>query len=621
MPELTRLPSIDAPDIHTLSIKDLRGVDFTSSVVSEKRSCYSLNMIRDTPGSVRKRMGYRTLRTYSAQINGIHFMGDELLIHSGTVLYKDSDQSVLYSGMANTRSWSLRFDGKLYLWDGAQYLVCGNTGSAGTLEVRTVESIAYVPRVTIGRAPNGGGQSYDAVNMLSKKRTDSFLGTAGATVYQLSFTNLDAEPVTAQVRNASGEWIDKAEGTDFSVNRTTGAVTFTSAPGTSPVEGEDNVRITCSVTNAEYQGRINKCRFSIAYGVEAASDRIFMSGNADRKNYIYYSQINDPTYMGDLWYCVLGQEHSPVTGFSIIDRQLAVHKLDDDNERNIFLIYGTLSEESDPEFRITNIIQGRGAISPFTFGYVKEPIFLTQLGIYATTPLEYNSERYVQNRSYFINKPLLEETALSDAHACVHKDFYLLAVGGKVYVLDSLVTTQDKTMRSNYYYEAFVWDNVPARVIYSNDNRLLFGDAQGKLYEFYSDAESISSYNDDGEAIEARWDIDFSGNHFYLKKRAKFISVRMAAAPATSVDIYCRVRGVWQLIGQSLAKARYLSFAQLTFSKFSFSSDTNPRTIGKKIKVKKVDAVRFSFRNKEKNEPFGIYELALEFAESGYYKR
>ena len=617
MPELINLGRVSNPKTHVLSIKELRGVDLTSSIVSTKRSCYSINMIRDTPGSARKRMGYRKIQSYSGRINGVFFLRDILLIHAGTGLFNGPD--LVFDGLQDERSFGLRFGGKLYLWDGENYFVCENQEDG--LTVKTVASVAYVPQITISRAPNGGGESFDAVNMLTPKRTDSFLGTADATVYQLSFENIDDTPVTAEVRDENGEWQPKTEGTDFSVDRVAGKVTFTSAPGVSPVEGEDNVRITYAVTNEDYMNRVTKCRFSIAYGVAAASDRIFMSGNPQKGNYIFYSQLNDPSYMGDLWYGVLGQEHSPVTGFSIIDRQLAVHKLDDDNERNIFLMYGTLSEKNEPQFQITNIIQGKGAVSPFTFGYVKEPIFLTKLGIYATTPLEYNDSRYVQSRGYFIQDPLLDEPNLDQAYACTHKDFYLLAINGRVYILDSLVTTQDKTMRSNYYYEAYVWDNVPARVIFSNNERLIFGDVSGNVYEFYTDYEDGQSYNDDGAPIKARWDIDFSGDDFYLKKRIKYIAVRMAAAPATSVDIYCRVRGIWSLIGQSLAKARYLAFSKLQFSKFIFSSDTNPRTIGKKIKVKKIDAVRFSFRNEELNEPFGIYEIALEFIENGYYRR
>ena len=52
----------------------------------------------------------------------------------------------------------------------------------------------------------------------------------------------------------------------------------------------------------------------------------------------------------------------------------------------------------------------------------------------------------------------------------------------------------------------------------------------------------------------------------------------------------------------------------------SFSGDTTPKTIGLKIKVKKVDKVRFRLEN-SRAEPFGIFEVAMEYAENGKYKR
>ena len=56
------------------------------------------------------------------------------------------------------------------------------------------------------------------------------------------------------------------------------------------------------------------------------------------------------------------------------------------------------------------------------------------------------------------------------------------------------------------------------------------------------------------------------------------------------------------------------------FSKLSFSPDTTPKTIPTKIKVKKVDKARFRFENDVLNEPFGLFDLAWEYVENGYYK-
>jgi len=64
----------------------------------------------------------------------------------------------------------------------------------------------------------------------------------------------------------------------------------------------------------------------------------------------------------------------------------------------------------------------------------------------------------------------------------------------------------------------------------------------------------------------------------------------------------------------------YFDFTHINWEKINFSTDNTPRTFGQKIKVKKVDKARFSLRNGALNEPFGLYMVAFEFTENGYYR-
>lgn len=89
----------------------------------------------------------------------------------------------------------------------------------------------------------------------------------------------------------------------------------------------------------------------------------------------------------------------------------------------------------------------------------------------------------------------------------------------------------------------------------------------------------------------------------------------------TSVRIWAQIRGVWKLIRDETGKTRYFKWSKITWSRFSWSSDQTPRTVGIKIKIKKVDKVIFKLQNDTLHEPFGFYALSLEFTEQGYYKR
>lgn len=600
-------------------IDEFLGVDFTNSPsnVDLKKSPNGVNMIRDVPGKVRKCMGYETIKTYDARINGAHFRhGDEeYLIHSGTKLYKG--ETALYSDMNDARSKSWQIEDNLYIVDGKTLLVYdGST-------VKKASDSAYIPTLTIAKAPSGGGEQYEPLNLLQPGFTELFAGTATDKTFQLSFSGLDSKAVQAWILNSSGDWVQKTEGTDFSVNRSTGSVTFTTAPGVSPVSGEDNVKITAFRTVAGYADRINKCKIGILFGVNGAADRIFLSGNPDYINYDWYCDYNNPLYWPDTGYATLGTAKSAIIGYSIINDRLAAHKDSMEDDRNVILREGDITD-NEPTFKIVNTLQGAGAVAPYSFAYLaNEPLFLTDLGIYAITPQDITGEKYSQNRSFFLNGKLLEEPNMSEAYACVYKDLYWLCLNNVAYILDGLQPLQtDKSLPyATRQYAGFYRTNLPARVMWVHDSRLYFGTTDGKVCRFFDDPESLQSYNDNGEPIHAIWDTpDFYGNLFYKNKTFRHLDVRLASAIATSIKIWVQKRGLWILIKEDNSTGRYFSFMSLVFSKLSFSPDTTPKTVPSKIKVKKVDKARFRFENDVLNEPFGLFDIALEYVENGYYK-
>ncbi len=244
---------------YSVTIDYFRGVDLLNSPsnVDESRSPAAPNMVRDQVGKVRKRMGYttRTTAPNGGRINGVHFLGQDRLVHAGTSLYRLSgtEWTELSGDMADALSKSFVFDGKLYLLDGAVYRVYdGET-------VQPVSQAAYVPTIIISRNPDGGGTSYEALNLIGTAWTESFLGKADVKEYQLTAVELSEEAVTAEILGADGEWVEKTEGTDFTVDRETGLVTFTTAPGASPVNGQDNVRITAHKAREGYADKIDHC--------------------------------------------------------------------------------------------------------------------------------------------------------------------------------------------------------------------------------------------------------------------------------------------------------------------------------------------------------------------------
>ena len=610
-------------------VETFRGVDLNNSPsnVDKSRSPAAPHMIRDQVGKVRKRMGYTTKATApeGAAIHGVHHLMDETLIHAGSKLYRlvkaaDGTWSLTEIGaMANSRSRSFVFDQKLYLLDGTTYQVYdGETLTA-------VADSAAVPTIIISRRPNGGGQSYEGLNLLGKKWTESFLGTKDDKTYQLTTKELSDDPVTAKVLDANGNWVDKVENTDFTVDRAKGTVTFTTAPGESPVTGQDNVQITACKVREGYLDAINKCTIAAVYGVGGSTDRVFLSGNGDKPGIDWYSSFEDPAFWPDTNYTKLVRDGGAVTGYAVLSNTLAAFINGASDERNVVVRGGTLDEDGDALFRISNTMIGQDAVAPDTFCRTdKEPLFLTDRGVFAITAEELTGEKYSQERSYYIGSALRAAQDRQSACACIYGDFYALALDGTIYLLDLQQKTYERNSPySSFQYECYYWPGIPATVLFLDGDALCFGTADGKLCRFGTNVDDVGGYNDDGLAIDAYWETsDFDGKIFFHVKTFTGLAVRLAAATNTGVVVYAQVRGIWKKVFSSGAKARYFDWNYIDFSKFTFSADRTPRTLFGKIKIKKADKVRFRLQNDVLNEPFGLYAFGLQFKEpGGNYKR
>lgn len=609
------------PPMGKINIDNFYGADLTNdpSNVSPTRSPECPNMIRTTAGKVGKRPGYATVTTYSAQgdgrINGVHFyQGTTVhkLVHTGVNIYKDS--TLLHSDMADTFSVSHQISGKLVIQDGKKMMIYD-----GSTLVEVTQT-GYIPTIIIAGSPTGGGVVLEPRNMVQPKVKYRAAGTVSDTIFQLPDNELDAAIVEVQKLNSGGGFDTLTENTDFSVNRTTGQVTFNTAPGVSPITGEDNLYFTYSKTISGYADKINKTNISILYGLNGARDRIFAAGS--EPNVDYYSQINDPTYWGEYWYSVIGQDSANIMGYSIIADKLATHKDDAENDTNVYLRRGTMVG-GEVAFLMDGAYQGSGVLAKMSMANLEnEPLFVsTDKTINAVTPSDVLGERFSQQRSYYLNGAL-ENESLTDAYACVWSQFYLLAVGDKVYILDGTQFFRERNDPfSHRQYAGFYWTNIGARVMWAEGEDLYFGTSLGEIKKFNAGTQR-TDYNDDGVAIPCYWDtVMDSGENFSMKKTYVYVALRLGAYTSTGVKIFGKIKGIWNLLRDYTAEANYFDFGDMDFSDFSFSTDTTPRTIGQKIKIKNVDKTQFRFENSNLNQPFELYESYVEFIQSGYYRK
>lgn len=601
-----------------LSVAEFRGVDLYNSPtnVSPSRSPEAPNMIRDVPGKVRKRMGYYKAAHYDGRINGVHRLVKEgaeyEVVHAGQKLYLND--TAVYEAMQDARSKAWQVGDALYILDGQTYLKFDGETAA------PVGETAYLPTIVISRQPAGGGVAHEGLNLIGRRWCESFLGNGTALVYQLSFDELDDDYVEVKTMTAADRWQTLEQDVHYSFDSALGTVTFTSGarPGMSPVDGADNVQITVQKTRPDYEARINRCDMSVLYGVGGAADRLFVTGSPEMPNHDWYSEMNDPGYFPAENYCVLGL-CTRIVGYSIIGEKLASHKSDDEDGRNIIIRQGILADGT-AAFPTVNALQGAGTVSGHTVAYLKtEPLFLSAGGICAVTPADTSGERYTQNRSYFINSALMAQPDQQEAVGVSYKDFYILALGGKLYVLDSLLKSYESgAPYSTHQYESYLLDGIDARVLYVREGQLRFGTPQGDIMAFYTDPEAPASYSDEGRPIEAYWDTPmFSGDSFYTRKGFKYLALKLRAAPNTGAEVFVQIKGLWSHLFGEFSRLRYFTFSALRFSQFTFSCDATPRAFGRRLSLPKTDKARFRFYNANLDEPFGLYNYALEFQQNG----
>ena len=511
------------------------------------------------------------------------------LIHSGTKIYSVNMGTLVATDLSVTMndsfSKSFQFGGNLYIVDGDNFWLYNGTTIAAVT--------GYIPTIIISRLYSGGGTLYEPVNLITPWRTERFLGDGTNKIYQLTATGIDADAIIVKSLQADGSFVTLALTTDYTVNASLGRVTFVTVKPT-PAAGVDNIYITYAKSIAAYADRIKHCTIGTVYGLAGAKDRLILSGNPSYRNTQWHSKVNDPTYWGDTYYTLVGRDDSSVINYSIVNDYLIAHKDSVISGQNAYMFSGELVS-SVFTLVATGSYMAEGAYSKHSFAsFENEPMYLTvNKKISAITPQDYSTERFSQERSYYLSS-LLETYATSDSYACIWGDFYVITGGEYLFILDSLQPVYERGEQySNRQYEGFYWKNVNARLVFDYLGTLYFGDSAGKIKRFSSVLDS-----DDAALITAYWETpELDGKSFADKKTFVYIGANLTA---DTLKVSSRIQGTW---------------AELV------SWTPTDDTIGSKIKIKNADRVQFRFENSTLDQTFNLRKIVVEYAEGGKYSK
>ncbi len=684
MPQLLDFGKVSSPEKRVLEITSFAGIDLSSAPfdIDKKRSPDAPNMMPDSHGNPIKRTGFEVFEHFGERINGVYKFGEHRIVHAGTKLYLDGE--LIRENLANEISDAQIIGNHLCLFDGKEALLVDENGAAPisekayvptvlisknadfaeketvlkgdgvtkefTIEHRCTEILsAKVDGVSTAvtllenkaifeTAPaenasillavkaiqEPGGRIKEEFNLLSPRWKESFLCSTGTEkIFTLSKSGLSQSAVAAKVMDENGNWQEKTEGTDFTVDRENGKITFISPVLKTPIEGMDNLIIEAEKDFEDYPDKINLCKRTIAFDSGGSANRLFVCGNPNEPFTDRWCAPNDPTYWPDTYYSVLGKRGSEIVGYSVIGNLLAAYMTDSKDGRSVVIRKPELDENKNAVFPIEKHLQGEEALAPKSFVFMeKEQLFLTARGVYAVTTENLSGEKYTQNRSFFINRALCAEKNLKDAFCAKWKSFYVIAVGNKLYLLDTAQRSFNSgEPLSAWQYECYLWTGIDARVLWEENGALCFGDSEGNICRFTKDSYSDMTSNGK-RPIEAFWTFpDFSGERFFRNKTVKTVAIQAAPYPRNRLRLEFFKDGKWNVLKEWSKEISYFAWNKIIWDDFTWSGNSKPRTLTIKAKIKKFDKCGFRITCDEPETAFGLYGFALEFSEKGRYKK
>lgn len=212
-----------------------------------------------------------------------------------------------------------------------------------------------------------------------------------------------------------------------------------------------------------------------------------------------------------------------------------------------------------------------------------------------------------------------------------------MCVNDHCYVLDGRSKSQDKYNNTDFLYESYYWENVPAKVFNVFKNELWFGDANGHLCKFNSDVVGRTKYcdngtanvNDGGEiymtggvAIPCKWStpLDDDDKPQYFKTLSKRGSqLTMLPYDRTSAKVTLIKDGeIKSELGVFYADIQ--NWEVVDFERFTFSSNDTAQDDFFKRKVKKYKRLQILVENDAIYEPFGILGITKTYTFNNFSK-
>ena len=534
-----------------------------------------------------KMYGYEEIYDPSAEVRAI-WIGklDEtdvnVYVAGGKVYNGDTELGAITDDATSI----FEFNKKLYFINGHEYKSWDGT---------TFGDVAgYIPKIKIATTPQGVGTDFEPINMLSDYRLVSFSADGTSTVYSLPETGISS--VTAKVNGTT---------TSVTVQSSAGTVTFSSAPA----QGVDNVEITYKKDNVptSLKAGITKNKYFQTYGL-ADDTRVFLYGNEDAKNRIYFSDLGngvpDVTYFPATNFIDVGSSNVAVTDISRQYDRLIVSK---ENEA----YYTTYDSITD--------ISGEAIITFPTYPLNKSHGMLAKgqgqlLDNYVTTVdasgiIQWlNTQSKDERNASIISERVSEWLQSRDVTKAITMDYqeekeYWLAIDDEVLVYNYA--------NSTFFTHKFA-DNVRSLFTYNGD--IYFGTDE-KVMKFN---RNLTTYN--GELIDAEWNGGFYDFDFeFRRKTMRILWITLKPQEKT----YMKVNYVTDRNAGTTDKEiqnQTLSYEYWNYADFTYNSGMMVKPFKVKLKAKKFAFLKLIIKSDKIDYRLIVDSISIQKAYGGFVK-
>jgi len=474
------------------------------------------------------------------------------------------------------------FNNILYIINGYEYKKYIGTGTIQTVT-------GYIPKTYIGCKPStGSGTAFEDINLLTGSKRVTFNGDTTST-YKLLEQNIDS------IDFVKVDGVTKTITTHYTVNLTTGIITFTS--GNIPAVGINNVEIEWTKGTGTRE-LVEKNRFAELFG-EASDNRVFLYGHTDninqRINSILADGIPSAEYFSATNIDLIGSSDFAITDIKQQQKSMLVFK---ENE-TYYSYYDIVNLDGVDivNFPIYKINDTRGNLPYGQSQLLNNKIYTIDTTLINWTTTQIVDERNMKEIGIRIQRDL-NNNDLSLAKTVDYQSKFemWISIGKQVWIYNYLLDTFSRLTLED---EPTCWILI--------GSELYFGTTDGRIMKI---SENYITFN--GVAIESHWEMNmFNFGTDYLTKSLTKAWITLASQTKSSCDIKFVTDSSITPTTESIDRS-IITFGNVDFSNFTFTTNYNPKTFRLKLRAKKFTYLKLVLDSNEIDTSFVVLNFTLK---------